>query len=155
MKVSLLFKNKHSLPCKSLLRSLIKKAHKDCKAPNIYYTVFTQPTGQQIFVVQCLHKAFVVLCLHKDTLFWDCHSKRSWIYQWQPGALQQQLQNTNRFKYTVLKLLYKVCMTVPKYTWVKTGPLLQQQPIELQLLGTGKYIVVGIIFLKNQHLILF
>jgi hypothetical protein len=59
---------------------LIKKAYKECKAPNIYCTVFAQAKGQQIFVVE-------YLC--EDTLFWNGHSECSWIYQWQPGALQQ------------------------------------------------------------------
>ena len=97
-------KNKHSLPCISLTRPLIKKAYKQCKAQNIYCTVFAQATGQQIFVEQYLHKNFVVPYLCVDTLFWSCHSECSWIYQWQRGALQQ-LQSTNTFKYVVLKLL--------------------------------------------------
>jgi hypothetical protein len=78
----------------SLLRPLIKKAYKECKAPNIYCTVFAQGKGQQIFVVQYLHKNFVIPYLCEDTLFWNGHSECSWIYQWQPGALQQ-LQGTN------------------------------------------------------------
>ena len=90
---------------------MIKKAYKECKAPNIYCTVFAQAKGQQIFVVEYLHKNFVVPYLCEDTLFWNGHSERSWIHQWQPGALQQ-LQGTNRFKYLVLKLLYIICMTV-------------------------------------------
>jgi hypothetical protein len=113
---------------------LIKKAYKECKALNIYCKVFEQAKGQQIFVVQ-------YLC--EDTLSL-CHSECSWIYHWQPGALQQ-LQSTNRFKYVVLNLLYIICITVPKNTWVAMGLLWQHQPSELQVVGVGKYIVAWII----------